>query len=122
MPLNPEIRERLQTAINHAQHPGWCQYVVADKPCCVIGQFGFLSGLTIDQLKNGSEEERTALEKGGGIYVDLNKRNVEGRPIFYNLGAPIDLLSALQQVWDNEARPPAEMLRKKMTIILNDYE
>lgn len=49
--LTEEQISRLQTAIDKAENPGECRYVVDGRPSCVIAQLYILEGGSVDTLE-----------------------------------------------------------------------
>lgn len=116
-PISHIIHTLLHEAINRARRRGECQYVVDGEPCCVIGQFGALSGLSIAEMQHGSGMEKQASHVSP--LVNFNKVGVTGRLIFSNLNVPDDLLYHLQSIWD--VGKDEEKGREQMRSFLNAW-
>lgn len=51
--MKKEVVENLHKAIDLATNPNACAYLTVEgQPCCVAGQFAFLSGIPIETLKS----------------------------------------------------------------------
>lgn len=111
-------RNYLLAAIAKAEQPGACRYMTrCGKPSCVVGQYAFLKGVSIETLKDADDDA-----KGAEILAEENPCQIT---------APMGLLADLQQVWDCAGRPglaeygctarTADEARARMLEILNEY-
>ena len=91
--------EKINKAIELAQEPGACKYMVDGKPCCVIGQLAALEGVPAVVL------DRTEFTVSA-----LIKRNQ--LPEFASY--PREFLYLLQRKWDCSKSIPIENARAEM--------
>lgn len=84
--MTEEQIARLQTAIDKAENPGECRYVVDGRPSCVIAQLYILEGGSVDTL-----------EEWGATVIGcvLNERHPAELAHY-----PKTLLQSLQYLWD----------------------
>lgn len=83
--MKATTKKKLVDSVVHAQGPGACKYVVGEKPHCVIGQYAFRCGVTIQGLRGW-----------GG----LSAEDILTNQMWTGGGADSNLLQALQAVWD----------------------
>lgn len=97
-------KENLYKAIELAQGVGKCEYVVNDKPCCVIAQLITLEG--------GNVRNIPVEDNGCGIFSLIEKnRYIAELLVKY----PKNLLIELQEIWDsNNIEEEAKILMKKV--------
>lgn len=95
--------EKVNKAIELAQEPGACKYMVDGKPCCVIGQLAALEGVPANVL----DTELTV-----SALIKLNKL-----PEFASY--PRELLFLLQRKWDCSKSIPIEKARANMRDFLD---
>src|SRR5690606_23458401 len=89
--LTDEQRENLLLAIERAKDSGACRYVKNGEPCCVIGQYAYLTGVPIETL----EEWDRSGHAGSSLNVWFLISNGG-----YSPGLSADFLWAIQRVWD----------------------
>ena len=101
--MTEEQIARLQTAIDKAENPGACCYVVNGRPSCVIAQLYILEGGSVDTLK----------EWGATVIgCVLNERHPAELAHY-----PKGLLQNLQYLWDigvDDAESRREAMRKEV--------
>lgn len=106
--LTEEQIARLQTAIDKAETPGACRYVVDGRPSCVIAQLYILEGGSVDTLE---EWGATVI----GCVLD------EWHPAEF-AHYPKGLLQNLQYLWDtgmDDAECRREVMRKEVKDFYN---
>jgi len=111
-------KEKLLKAIELAQGPGKCLYVVDGEPCCVVGQLAALENIPasffdgVIEIKVGS----TTFE------YERNGRSID---VFSDLLAKLDynekMLERLQNIWDFSGKEDVETCKQQMRDIVNEY-
>lgn len=96
--------EKLHKAVDLAQDAGSCQYVKNNQPCCVVGQYCFLNGISIQTMECWHQQNITNISRWN-LPLSL---------------AEIDILGALQIVWDSSAKSTDE-IRMKMHYLIDHY-
>jgi hypothetical protein len=93
--------ELLNKAIDLAQGPGKCQYVIDDKPGCVIGQLCALQGVEIAQMSTWARWMFVSPPSTRDINQKFIPYDMSGgvKEIF-NKQFERDLLQELQTMWD----------------------
>ena len=88
----------LLESIQAAKGPGVCQYVIDDQPGCVVAQYAFRKGVTLEQLKtwdrswHGSES----------LQIDaVCNKGLNGTEVIED---HMDVLAELQGIWDEGDR------------------
>lgn len=74
--MKKEVIDNLHKAIDLAQTPTQCYYVLEGQPCCVVAQFAVLSGLPVEAMKHwegmASDAPRITLAfKEADVEVDI---------------------------------------------------
>jgi hypothetical protein len=85
--------KNLRTAIENAKNAGACAYVRNGEPDCVIGQLGFLEGVSGDQLDSWHGPVDLIISNPDGLY--------EKSEVLKSYDE--DLLCSLQSIWDSHS-------------------
>jgi hypothetical protein len=120
------VQEQLYEAINAARNYGGCTYVDEHGPVCVVAQFLFLRGITLEEMNTwGSKSCNVPLERRDNYDKKVSPMVYEGQNIVFI--APDDprlegvdrrLLRRLQEVWDSSVGDP-ETARDTMRNIVD---
>lgn len=114
--LTQEQKDMLHKAIELAQKPGMCNYLIDGEPCCVIGQLGMLNSISIEDMR-----------KWSGITVDDLYFSKNTNRNFQQLwDIDMILLVKLQKMWDHRDSSMIEFkneteLRKNMHEVVDNY-
>lgn len=107
------LTENLRKACELAKNPGRCRYVLNNEPCCVIGQLGYLEGISLEELSkydrdhNDPDSVNQVVRKFGENYPELVKYDV-------------NKLDQLQSFWDDGHATTNEELLLEAEAIWND--
>jgi len=104
-------KEKLLKAIDLAQGPGKCLYVVDGKPCCVVGQLAILEGVAIDFFEQRNKMGCRYNELSIGPFTELTSE------LDYNEC----MLQKLQSIWDGAGEEDVEKYKQQMRDVVNEY-
>lgn len=107
--ITKEDAELLHKAIDAAREPRGCKYATGGKPCCVVGQYGFLKGAPIREI--------TAWDRYGTVNDVIGNLNPDVLK-----GANISLLRVVQMEWDRYGKEDLtpEIRRERMHALVDE--